>query len=844
MTTYTMHALLASLTLQDTPVQFASPFGPQVFFTATYNQLEANQPANFYYSNLGPLWDCSFLSYVTDNPLSPGGNVSLYLDGGGTLEFNNFNPATESYAPEVMSQTVLVMLTNASYELQYPDGSRREYSQSDGSVGSTRRIFLTQEIDPAGNVMQLDYDSQLRITNVVNAIGPAMTLSYTNASYPFAITAVADPFGRTAQLLYNTNGLLVQITDVLGLTSQYTYGTNEFITALTTPYGTTTFTTGVTNGGSFLTATDPLGGTEAVEVSQNLPVTNSLPASEVPHGLSTFNLYLSARDSFYWDKKEFAEGAWDWNKAHIYHWLHLSPNGELSSRILESETDPLESRIWYNYPGEYTNLGAPYYLDAAYSGASDEPSVIARVMDDGTTQLSTYEYNAVGNVTNTTDPLGRTFTYTYASNNVDLVAASMTRDGQHELLVNTTYNSQHRPVTVTDAAGQTTTNTYNARGQILSTTDPLGEMTSFAYDTNGFLQSITGPLQTTNDAITFTYDSFNRVRTVTDTEGYTIAYTYDNFDRPLSIMCPDGTTDQFVYSNLDLVATADRLGRWTTNTYDANRQLIQTRDPLGRVTHCQYCTCGSLEAVFDPMGRETSWDYDLESRPVAKHYADGSTISYTYENNTSRLHSMTDEKGQQTVYQYYADDDLASVSYPNAIIATPTVTYTYDTNYNRLTEMQDGAGATFYTYYPITPVPALGAGQLASVSGPLPNSAVTYQYDQLGRAVSQSINRVAQAIGFDPLGRPTMVTNALGTFQYAYVRATARLASASYPNGQTNLYFYYNNLGDQRLLQVQNFYPGGSLLSGFGYAYNAVGQYHRLDERMGQFADACVAPQL
>jgi tetratricopeptide (TPR) repeat protein len=59
MTTYSMHALLTSLTLEDTPVKFDSPLGTEVGFTATYNQLEAGQPATFSYSNLGPLWDCS-----------------------------------------------------------------------------------------------------------------------------------------------------------------------------------------------------------------------------------------------------------------------------------------------------------------------------------------------------------------------------------------------------------------------------------------------------------------------------------------------------------------------------------------------------------------------------------------------------------------------------------------------------------------------------------------------------------------------------------------------------------------------------------------------------------------
>jgi RHS repeat-associated protein len=833
MTTYSMHAMLPSLTLQDNPLGFVTPVGPQVAFTATYNQLEANQPATFYYSNLGPLWDCNWLSYVTDSPSSPGADVSLYLDGGGTLLFGNFSSQTQSYQAELMSQTLLVLLSSSSYELRYPDGSRREYTQSDGSAGSTRRIFLTQVIDPAGNAVQLNYDSQLRITNIVNAMGQATTLLYTNTAYPFAITSVIDPFGRTAYLQYTTNGLLAQITDVLGLTSQYTYGTNQFINALTTPYGTTTFTTDGASGADvgiygvgFVTATDPLGGTELVEFSQSSGITPSLPASEVPHGLSTFNAFLNDRDSLYWDKEAYAEGAGDWTKAKLYHWLHDTPDSEIAGRFLESEKDPLESRIWYNYPGQLTNVGAPYYDDAAQAdyAATDHPSVVARVMDDGTTQLYYYAYNALGNVTNATDPLGRNFTYVYATNNIDLLEVIMTHNGKDEVQGSVTYNSRHLPLTFTDASGQTTTNTYNSRGQVLSTTDPLGELTTFSYDTNGYLLTITGPLQTATDVATIAYDGFGRVRTTTDTEGYALTYDYDEADRLIQITHPDGTYEQFVYSNLDLVAFADRLGRWTTNIYNANRQLLQTRDPRGRITAYDWCKCGSLTGLTDPMGRTTMWDYDVQSRPIAKHYADGSTISYVYENTTSRLQSRYDEQGQQTLLEYYSDNDLKSVSYPNAIIGTATVTYTYDPDYNRVVTMQDGIGTTAYSYNQIRPIPALGAGQLASAVGPLPNSAVTYQYDQLGRVTNRAINGVAQVIAYDVLGRMSTATNALGVFQYSYVGATTRRASDVYPNGETNLYAYYNNLGDERLRQLQHLSRNGTLLSAFGYSYNAVGK--------------------
>jgi len=817
MTTYTMHLMLASLTLYDMPVGYSPPLGPVVYFIPTYNQLEANQPATFYYSNLGQKWDFNWLSFVTDNPNSPGATLSLYQGGGGTINYTGYNAGTKSYALEVMSQTILVKTSVSSYEQQFQDGSKREFAMSDGSTGTSRRIFMTQLIDPAGNAVQLRYDSSLRITNIVDAIGQVTAFSYGNATYPYAITQVTDPFGRPASLQYNAQGLLTQITDVLGITSQYTYGSSDFVTNLVTPYGTTTFSGGTTNGVTWLQATDPLGESELAEaIPNNAPIPNSEPASTLPAGMSEFNTALQYRDTFFWDKKAFQDAAGVYTNATLYHFLH-DPDETTESGVVESVQEPLENMVWYYYSGQSTD----YEIGPQ---SINRPSIIGRVLDDGTTQLRQYQYNSSGNVTNSTDPTGRNFTYIYSTNNVDLLQVLMTRNGQNQLLSSNAYNSQHRPLTMTDASGQTSTNTYNAHGQILTTTDPLGETTSFSYDSNGYLLSITGPLKSPSDVTSFTYDSSGRVYTATDTEGYTLSFAYDAMDRMTQITYPDGTYEQFIYNLLDLAATRDRLGRWTTNAYNADRQLTSTQDPLGRVTRYDWCQCGAMTGLIDPMGRETTWDYDIQSRPIAKHYADGSTISYAYENTTSRLNTRMDEKGQRTVYQYNIDDTLATVNYPNATIPTPTVAYTYDASYNRILTMLDGVGTTVYTYNPITPTPVLGAGRLSSVSGPLPNSMVTYQYDQLGRVVSRAINGVGQAATYDVLGRPIIMTNALGSFTYGYVDATYRLASEAYPNGQTNLYSYYNNVGDQRLLQIRHLYPNGSLLSAFGYAYNAVGQ--------------------
>jgi len=139
--------------------------------------------------------------------------------------------------------------------------------------------------------------------------------------------------------------------------------------------------------------------------------------------------------------------------------------------------------------------------------------------------------------------------------------------------------------------------------------------------------------------------------------------------------------------------------------------------------------------------------------------------------------------------------------------------------------MTDGIGTTTYSYNAIPATPTLGAGRLAAIDGPLGNDTIAYTYDELGRVLTRSINGSANTIAsvYDALGRPTSITNPLGTFANSYVNATGRLDHVDYPNGQRTNYSYFNNAGDQRLQQIQNLKSGGANLSTFGYTYDAEG---------------------
>ena len=219
------------------------------------------------------------------------------------------------------------------------------------------------------------------------------------------------------------------------------------------------------------------------------------------------------------------------------------------------------------------------------------------------------------------------------------------------------------------------------------------------------------------------------------------------------------------------------------------------------------------------MGRTTTWRHDVQGRVKCKEYADGSKVTYLYENTNSRLRQRIDEKLQVTQYNHNRDDTLSQISYTNAAVATPPVGFTYDANYSRVSSMTDGTGTTHYRYVPITSSPTPSAGRLESAEGPLPNSTITYAYDELGRRVSTAINGVASTVTFDAAGRVTSATNALGTFNYAYDGSSFRQTSQIYPNGQTAERSYSGNLQDQRLQRITH-KRGSTLISEFIYGYS------------------------
>lgn len=847
---WSINKLQASLHLSDLPVGYKPPRGPSIGFQLDYHHREKNQPAIFSYSNIGPLWGHRWLAYLEDDPSNAAAPVAHYQPGGGVERWFGYDAGTGSYAidRESRAQLVRVSVSPIRYERRLPDGSVEVFEQPDGAATSPRRVFRTAVIDPQGNGLTYTYDASLRLVAVTDAIGQVTTLAYENAD-PLKITKVTDPFGRFAQLDYDASGRLVKITDVIGLESKFEYEGAGMIASLETPYGRTSFSTDPFDHSSdidtnprWVEVEDPLGGRERVEYRYH-PAELASTDPIVPFGFDSRNVELDYRVTFYWDKRAMSLFPGDLSKAEVTKWLMAAIEGFTQHSpvaVPHNIKKPLENRVWYAYPNQ---------TDLRRVGSHTLPSKIARVLDDGQTQVHSYEYDDRGNRTLAVDPLGRTTRYTYSADGTDLLQVhQLQQDGSYSLLQSFTYNSQRLPVSIADSAGQTTTYTYLFDGRRESIITPARDNLSLAERTTTFsyyadgdpisprrLRSVTGPHVggQTGPSTVFVYDIQGRLRSVTQNpDNYTVTTDYDSMGRPVKVTYPDGTYEETAYHRLDAVAFRDRLGRWSSTTFDPLRRPVATTDPMGNTLVQRWCDCGSLERLVDARGNVTTWERDLQGRVTRETWANGKFKSFVYESASSRLSAVTDPMNQTTAYEYDLDDNVVMITYLGAQVETPNVTFSYRLGgqplsgapdpYGRLTRRVDGIGTTNYTYHPTG---ILGATRLASVDGPFMDDTINYTYDEVGRVRSRSVgtgNTVEW--DFDPVGRLLVETNFLGSFAFAYDNSTSRLVAVDYPNGLRASYAYHPPAADSRLQRIHNHVPSTlTTISAFEYTYDAVG---------------------
>jgi RHS repeat-associated protein len=176
----------------------------------------------------------------------------------------------------------------------------------------------------------------------------------------------------------------------------------------------------------------------------------------------------------------------------------------------------------------------------------------------------------------------------------------------------------------------------------------------------------------------------------TDEMGKATTYTYDNIDRILTITLPKPTSS----STLEFKTT------YTYDVYDPSTQLVfvQVTDPSQRVTKSGYDVLGNLiktidalqhetayayifnllKSITDANGNQTVYTYDSERQLASTIFPDGQVETYTRGEITGRVEKVLDRRGNQIEHRYDALGRLTSTRYstpPNTI--TKNIQYGY-----------------------------------------------------------------------------------------------------------------------------------------------------------------------
>ena len=584
-----------NLFVKDTPLWVNSGKGPNVEITLSYNSQDAISQHNAF----GNKWMFNYGSYVTEDTQYGGGQVIVFMPDGSQ---DAYSPdGSGGYTSLADNQNKLVKLTATRYELRFPGGDKAVYDIPAGTT--SLQPFMVALVDRHGFGLSFDYDSNVHLTSITDALGQVTSLVYDTAGH---VTRVFDPWGRHASFSYDVNGNLVECIDMEGHAFQYTYDTaydrytpGVYMTRINTAQGPWTFTHAYGYPNRSLTVQDPDGKSEVWRGEwwgPNYSYTDKKGATTSSYGtlIDGYRIRMS-QESF--------------------------PDGTSTYKQIDTQT------------------GLP-------------TSITGR--DGKTTNIS---YNSQLQPSQITDPKGQTTSFTYYPNGIDV--ASIT-NAKGQTVATYQYDSKHQPTQISDITGTTTNIAYTAWGAPQTVT-ANGHTTQIAYNAQGQTAA------TSRDGVTLgqtTYDEKGRVATQTDQLGMTVAYRYNNLDHVTEELYPDGTSVKYDYTCCGLPGiVTDRAGRKSYYDYDPMKRLSRVQDAKGDTLQMDYDAEGNLVRLLDGKGSITKWQYNGMGALLKKVYADGSEQNYAYAGG--RLSSTKDARNRTTQFGYDNNGNLTGINYPN-----------------------------------------------------------------------------------------------------------------------------------------------------------------------------------
>ncbi|TWU41350.1 putative deoxyribonuclease RhsB [Novipirellula aureliae] len=661
------------------------------------------------------------------------------------------------------------------------DSRGRIVSIGDNEGGVTQYLYssgdLVRVVDPDGYDTKVSYDGQHRITEIIDPLErPIVRNEYDSNG---RLTKRTDASGREVQFDVDASLRQEVIEDVDGAVTVHQYD----------------------NRGNLVHSTDPLGGVTQRSFDSNNNLIEVVNANgEITRQTfdSTGNLLMRTE----------ADGG-------------ITRFSYASGDRLTSWVDPTGRGLRFEYD-EQGNLVKRIDLQGnmvVQRSVNSKGLIESETDADG--NRTTFTYDAMGNQTSVSDPLGRSQTQTYDATGTPITfeTAGGTR---YEFKTDSRglYNE------ASSETGASIKLVFDGTGELASVIDAEGvEAFSISYDSN---QQETMFEDSLNHAQTREYNEKGELVRLVNETGAAVLFVYDALGRQIRVDLPDGGTIKNGYDPVGrLITREDPSGATTTYDYDPTGRLISQTDPLGGITRYQYDLAGRLTHVTDRGDYTTETIYDDRGLAVETVFADGSRIQREYDTK-GELIAVMDPLGQVQRFAYDLVGNLVTVMNPDGSSAH----FVYNDD-NLISEQTDALGRTTQFQYD-------EAGRLVSKVYPdgstvrtIYNAAglVTSQIDSDGSKTDITMDRngrvverrfadgLSESFVYNDDGSLAESINDQGTTRYQY-DTTGRPTKIEFPN-DTELIYTYDARGLRQSV-TQSFADG--LAKTTQYTYDELGR--------------------
>jgi RHS repeat-associated protein len=362
---------------------------------------------------------------------------------------------------------------------------------------------------------------------------------------------------------------------------------------------------------------------------------------------------------------------------------------------------------------DYDDLDRPTkvtYPDASFVEVAYERLGPVRTRDR-LGRWSHMAYDALGRLTATTDPLGRTVTQQWCScNNLDaLIDANGNRTGWER-------DIQGRVTKETRPNGTEWLYEYeDATSRVKTVTDPKEQLKTYSYFADDNVEGLTytNEEHQTPD-VTYAYDAvFDRISTLQDGTG-TTAYGYHPIGSAPSLGAGRLASIDGPHSNDILTYEYDELGHMSsraingvadTYVYDGLGRVTAVNNTVGSFSYQYDAATRRLKTVSYPNGQTTNYDYfanigDRRLKEIHHQKPGGAALAkfnYTYD-AVGNILTWTQQRDTDPSKAYDSDYDAADqlrTADWRTTEQTPTVlkryAYAYDAAGNRTVEQIDDA---------------------------------------------------------------------------------------------------------------------------------------------------------